>query len=159
MSISWLYRKKRGKGERRAGFTVHACWKILQLKRQAVIFIISSMVRLPQRKAYLRETNFEIQFFSDWHVLYSFFAIFLQDSKGSRPVPLPGFEVSPAPSAAAEKTEVKHIIRLSNTQQTLLLSAQDEELQAKWVDFLSKAARGEASAEASTSLTEHRKSQ
>ncbi|XP_005749123.1 faciogenital dysplasia isoform X2 [Pundamilia nyererei] len=82
-----------------------------------------------------------------------------QDSKGSRPVPLPGFEVSPAPSAAAEKTEVKHIIRLSNTQQTLLLSAQDEELQAKWVDFLSKAARGEASAEASTSLTEHRKSQ
>lgn len=84
---------------------------------------------------------------------------FLQDSKGSRSVPLPGFEVSPAPSAAAEKTEVKHIIRLSNTQQTLLLSAQDEELQAKWVDFLSKAARGEASAEASTSLTEHRKSQ
>lgn len=82
-----------------------------------------------------------------------------QDSKGSRPVPLPGFEVSPAPSAAAEKTEVKHIIRLSNTQQTLLLSAQDEELQAKWVDFLSKAARGETSAEASTSLTEHRKSQ
>lgn len=82
-----------------------------------------------------------------------------QDSKGSRPVPLPGFEVSPAPSAAAEKSEVKHIIRLSNTQQTLLLSAQDEELQAKWVDFLSKAARGEASAEASTSLTEHRKSQ
>ncbi|XP_012773298.3 faciogenital dysplasia isoform X4 [Maylandia zebra] len=82
-----------------------------------------------------------------------------QDSRGSRPVPLPGFEVSPAPSAAAEKTEVKHIIRLSNTQQTLLLSAQDEELQAKWVDFLSKAARGEASAEASTSLTEHRKSQ
>lgn len=117
------------------------------------------MVRLPQRKACPRETNFEIQFFSDWHVLYSFFTIFLQDSKGSRPVPLPGFEVSPAPSAAAEKTEVKHIIRLSNTQQTLLLSAQDEELQAKWVDFLSKAARGEASAEASTSLTEHRKSQ
>lgn len=82
-----------------------------------------------------------------------------QDSKGSRAIPLPGFEVSTVPSAAAEKTEVKHVIRLSHTQQTLLLSAQDAELQAKWVDFLSKAARGESPTEATTSLSEHRKSQ
>ncbi|KAM4562851.1 faciogenital dysplasia isoform 2-T2 [Odontesthes bonariensis] len=80
-----------------------------------------------------------------------------QDSKGSRTVPLPGFEVSTVPSA--DKSDVKHVFRLSHTQQTLLLSAQDAELQAKWVDVLSKAARGETPPEASTSVTEHRKSQ
>ncbi|XP_008286452.1 faciogenital dysplasia isoform X2 [Stegastes partitus] len=80
-----------------------------------------------------------------------------QDIKGSRAVPLPGFEVSTVPSA--EKSDVKHVLRLSHTQQTLLLSAQDAELQAKWVDILSKAARGETPTEASASLTEHRKSQ
>ncbi|XP_026188793.1 faciogenital dysplasia [Mastacembelus armatus] len=78
-----------------------------------------------------------------------------QDSKGARVVPLSGFEVS----VAGEKSEVKHVIRLSHTQQTLLLSAQDAELQAKWVDVLSKAARGETPPDASVSLTEHRKSQ
>uniref|UniRef100_A0A7N8Y7I1 Faciogenital dysplasia n=1 Tax=Mastacembelus armatus TaxID=205130 RepID=A0A7N8Y7I1_9TELE len=62
-------------------------------------------------------------------------------------------------SVAGEKSEVKHVIRLSHTQQTLLLSAQDAELQAKWVDVLSKAARGETPPDASVSLTEHRKSQ
>ncbi|XP_041860208.1 faciogenital dysplasia [Melanotaenia boesemani] len=82
-----------------------------------------------------------------------------QDSKGSRTVSLPGFEVSMVPSATAEKSDIKHVFRLSHTQQMLLLSAQDAELQAKWVDILSKAARGEAPAEASMSLTEHRKSQ
>uniref|UniRef100_A0A3Q0R549 FYVE, RhoGEF and PH domain containing 3 n=1 Tax=Amphilophus citrinellus TaxID=61819 RepID=A0A3Q0R549_AMPCI len=88
--------------------------------------------------------------------------LYLQSSgqvRGSRAIPLPGFEVSTVPSTAAEKTEVKHVIRLSHTQQTLLLSAQDAELQAKWVDFLSKAARGESPTEATTSLSEHRKSQ
>ncbi|XP_040910089.1 faciogenital dysplasia isoform X3 [Toxotes jaculatrix] len=82
-----------------------------------------------------------------------------QDSKGARAVPLPGFEVSATPPSAAEKSEVKHVFRLSHTQQTLLLSAQDAELQAKWMDVLSKAARGETPTDASTSLTEHRKSQ
>lgn len=74
-------------------------------------------------------------------------------------IPLPGFEVSAAPPSAGEKSEVKHTLRLSNAQQTLLLSAQDADHQAKWLDVLSKAARGEAPADASTSLTEHRKSQ
>ncbi|KAM6929693.1 faciogenital dysplasia [Lycodopsis pacificus] len=81
-----------------------------------------------------------------------------QDSKGARAVPLPGFEVSAVPSGG-EKSEIKHAFRLSHTQQTLLLSAPDAELQAKWVDVLSKAGRGETPADASASLTEHRKSQ
>uniref|UniRef100_A0A4W6EKZ5 FYVE, RhoGEF and PH domain containing 3 n=1 Tax=Lates calcarifer TaxID=8187 RepID=A0A4W6EKZ5_LATCA len=82
-----------------------------------------------------------------------------QDSKGARVVPLPGFEVSVMQPSAAEKSEVKHALRLSNTQQTLLLSAQDAELQAKWADVLSKASRGETPTDASTSMTENRKSQ
>ncbi|XP_054902221.1 faciogenital dysplasia isoform X1 [Poeciliopsis prolifica] len=82
-----------------------------------------------------------------------------QDLKGSRAVPLPGFEVSMVPSATADKPEVKNVFKLSHSQQTFLLSAQDAELQAKWVEVLSKASRGEAPAEASMSLTEHRKSQ
>uniref|UniRef100_A0A8C4EN74 FYVE, RhoGEF and PH domain containing 3 n=1 Tax=Dicentrarchus labrax TaxID=13489 RepID=A0A8C4EN74_DICLA len=86
-------------------------------------------------------------------------ALFDRDSKGARPVPLPGFEVSMVPSSASEKSEVKHALRLSHIQQTLLLSAQDAELQTKWVDILSKAARRETPTDASTSLTEHRKSQ
>lgn len=74
-------------------------------------------------------------------------------------VPLPGFEVSVVSPPAGEKSEVKQALRLSHTQQTLLLSAQDAELQAKWVEVLSKAARGETPMDASTSVTEHRKSQ
>uniref|UniRef100_A0A3Q3XAE1 FYVE, RhoGEF and PH domain containing 3 n=1 Tax=Mola mola TaxID=94237 RepID=A0A3Q3XAE1_MOLML len=82
--------------------------------------------------------------------------LYLQSSgQGARPVPLPGFEVSVIP--VGEKSEVKHGLRLSHTQQTLLLSAQDAELQAKWVDLLSKAARGEMPSDAG--LAEHRKSQ
>ncbi|XP_029362096.1 faciogenital dysplasia [Echeneis naucrates] len=82
-----------------------------------------------------------------------------QDSKGAKVVPLPGFKVSVIPSTAAEKPEIKHALRLSHTQQTLLLSAQDAEVHAKWLDVLSKAARGETPTDASTSLSEHRKSQ
>nr|XP_020466346.1 FYVE, RhoGEF and PH domain-containing protein 3 isoform X1 [Monopterus albus] len=82
-----------------------------------------------------------------------------QDTKGARAVPLPGFEVNIVPPSAGEKSEVRHVLRLSHTQQTLLLSAQDAEVQAKWVDVLSKAARGETPTDTSTSLTEYRKSQ
>ncbi|XP_034447171.1 faciogenital dysplasia isoform X2 [Hippoglossus hippoglossus] len=82
-----------------------------------------------------------------------------QDSKGARAVPLPGFEVSASPPSAAEKSEGKHAVRLTHAQQTLLLSAQDAEVQAKWIDVLSRAARGESPTDSSTSLTEHRKSQ
>ncbi|XP_029975230.1 faciogenital dysplasia [Salarias fasciatus] len=82
-----------------------------------------------------------------------------QDLKGSRAVPLPGFEVSAVPAAAAEKSDMKHVLRLSHTHQTLLLSAHDAELQAKWLDVLLKAARGDALPETQTKLSEHRKSQ
>ncbi|XP_026223709.1 faciogenital dysplasia isoform X2 [Anabas testudineus] len=82
-----------------------------------------------------------------------------QESKGARAVPLPGFEVSTVPPSAGEKSEARHALRLSNTQQTLLLSAQDAELQAMWMDVLSKGARGETPTDASVSLSEHRKSQ
>ncbi|XP_062315171.1 faciogenital dysplasia isoform X1 [Osmerus eperlanus] len=82
-----------------------------------------------------------------------------QDSRGARAVPLPGFEVSTAPLPATEKSELKHTFRLSHTQQALLFGAQDAELQAKWVEVLSRAARGEMPTDASVSLTENRKSQ
>ncbi|KAM8830002.1 faciogenital dysplasia isoform 1-T4 [Synchiropus picturatus] len=80
-----------------------------------------------------------------------------QELKGARAVPLPGFEVSVVPPSS-ERSEVRHVLRLSNTQQTLLLSAPDAELQAKWLDFLSKAARAETPAD-TPNLSEHRKSQ
>ncbi|XP_033982376.1 faciogenital dysplasia [Trematomus bernacchii] len=82
-----------------------------------------------------------------------------QDSKGARVVPLPGFDVSVMPPSGSEKSEIKHAFRLCHAQQTLLLSAQDPELQTKWVDVLSRAARGETPTDASTSQTENRKSQ
>uniref|UniRef100_A0A8C8E083 FYVE, RhoGEF and PH domain-containing protein 3 n=1 Tax=Oryzias sinensis TaxID=183150 RepID=A0A8C8E083_9TELE len=81
------------------------------------------------------------------------------DPKGSRGVPLQGLEVSLVPSGTNDKSDIKHMFRLSHAQQTFLLSAQDAELQTKWVDILSKAARGETPTEAQSSLTEHRKSQ
>lgn len=84
-----------------------------------------------------------------------------QDSKGARAVPLSGFEVGAVPaSSGGERPEVKHAIRLGHAQQTLLLGAPDAELQAKWLDVLSRAARGETPADAaSTGPTEHRRSQ
>ncbi|KAF3697068.1 FYVE, RhoGEF and PH domain-containing protein 3 Zinc finger FYVE domain-containing protein 5 [Channa argus] len=82
-----------------------------------------------------------------------------QDTKGARAVPLPGFEVSIVAPSAGEKSEIKHALQLHHPQQTLLLSAQDPELQAKWMNVLSKAAHGEIPTDASMSLTEHRKSQ
>uniref|UniRef100_A0A3P9MKT7 FYVE, RhoGEF and PH domain containing 3 n=1 Tax=Oryzias latipes TaxID=8090 RepID=A0A3P9MKT7_ORYLA len=82
-----------------------------------------------------------------------------QDPKGSRGVPLQGLEVSLVPSGTNDKSDIKHMFRLSHAQQTFLLSAQDAELQTKWVGILSKAARGETPTEAQSSLTEHRKSQ
>ncbi|XP_076022473.1 faciogenital dysplasia [Genypterus blacodes] len=67
-----------------------------------------------------------------------------QDAKGSRAVSLPGFEVSTSAAASSssgsEKSEMKHVFRLSHAQQAFLLSAQDAELLAKWVDVVSKAA-------------------
>lgn len=80
-----------------------------------------------------------------------------QDVRGARTISLPGYEVSTSLSPS-EKSEGKHVFRLSNSQHALLFSAQDLELMAKWVELLSHAAKGEAS-EMSVSLTDHRKSQ
>ncbi|XP_034028648.1 faciogenital dysplasia isoform X2 [Thalassophryne amazonica] len=80
-----------------------------------------------------------------------------QEAKGARVVSLPGFEVSVVPTN--DKSEVRHALRLIHGQQALLLSAHDTELQAKWADVLSKAARGESASDALTNQTEHGKSQ
>ncbi|XP_045063158.1 FYVE, RhoGEF and PH domain-containing protein 3-like isoform X1 [Coregonus clupeaformis] len=82
-----------------------------------------------------------------------------QDSRGARAIPLPGFEVSVAAPSATEKSELKHTFQLSHSQQALLFSAQDAEVQAKWVELLSRAARGETPTDTPVSLTEHRESQ
>ncbi|XP_068183737.1 faciogenital dysplasia isoform X2 [Antennarius striatus] len=79
-----------------------------------------------------------------------------QDSKGARALPLPGFEVSAVPPPGGDKPEVKLALRLSHAHQTLLLSAPDADLQARWMDVLSRAAGGET--DAPTGITEHRKS-
>ncbi|CDQ86977.1 unnamed protein product [Oncorhynchus mykiss] len=82
-----------------------------------------------------------------------------QDSRGARAIPLPGFEVSVVAPSATEKSELKHAFQLSHSQQALLFSAQDTEVQAKWVELLSRAARGETPTDTPFSLTEHRESQ
>ncbi|KAM8994942.1 FYVE, RhoGEF and PH domain-containing protein 3 isoform 9-T12 [Ara ararauna] len=64
-----------------------------------------------------------------------------QDGRSPRPIPLPGYEVSLPGSG--EKFEVKHIFKLCQSQQTLYFSAEDEELQMKWMEVLTKAAKGE----------------
>ncbi|XP_053360253.1 faciogenital dysplasia [Clarias gariepinus] len=80
-----------------------------------------------------------------------------QDARGARTISLPGYEVS-AVLSPSEKSEGKHVFRLSNSQHAMLFSAPDVELMDKWVDLLSYAANGVAS-ETSLSVTEHRKSQ
>uniref|UniRef100_A0A8D0G7C6 FYVE, RhoGEF and PH domain containing 3 n=1 Tax=Sphenodon punctatus TaxID=8508 RepID=A0A8D0G7C6_SPHPU len=65
-----------------------------------------------------------------------------QDGRTPRAIPLPGYEVSfPNPG---EKFESKYVFKLCQSQQTLCFSAEDEELQIKWMEVLSKAAKGEA---------------
>ncbi|KAK7882196.1 hypothetical protein WMY93_028370 [Mugilogobius chulae] len=83
-----------------------------------------------------------------------------QESKGARMIPLSGFDVSLVSPSSGDKSEVKHTLRLSHTQQTVLLSAPDAELQAKWAEVLSQAAGGETPPDTPPSnLTEHRNSQ
>ncbi|XP_074952737.1 FYVE, RhoGEF and PH domain-containing protein 3 isoform X2 [Phalacrocorax aristotelis] len=64
-----------------------------------------------------------------------------EDGRNPRPIPLPGYEVSLPGSG--EKFEVKHVFKLCQSQQTLYFSAEDEELQMKWMEILTKAAKGE----------------
>ncbi|XP_068946684.1 FYVE, RhoGEF and PH domain-containing protein 3 isoform X1 [Petaurus breviceps papuanus] len=64
-----------------------------------------------------------------------------QDGRSPRTIPLPGYEVTlPGP---AEKLEAKYTLKLSQSHQTLYLSVEDEELQRRWMEVLTRAARGE----------------
>lgn len=38
---------------------------------------------------------------------------------------------------------MKHVFKLCQSQQTIYFSAEDEELQLKWMEILAKAAKGE----------------
>ncbi|KAJ8394787.1 hypothetical protein AAFF_G00041420 [Aldrovandia affinis] len=78
-----------------------------------------------------------------------------QDGRGARAIPLPGYEVS----CPSEKQEMKNVFRLSQSQHTLLLSAQDPDLQTKWVELLTRLFRGEAPADTPVCPAEFRKSQ
>ncbi|XP_032996773.1 FYVE, RhoGEF and PH domain-containing protein 3 isoform X1 [Lacerta agilis] len=64
-----------------------------------------------------------------------------QDGRIPRSIPLPGYEVEFLHSG--EKFDSKHVFKLCQSQQTMYFSADDEELQIKWMDILSKAAKGE----------------
>ncbi|EMP27895.1 FYVE, RhoGEF and PH domain-containing protein 1, partial [Chelonia mydas] len=64
-----------------------------------------------------------------------------QDGQTPRAIPLPGYAVS-LPSSG-EKFEVKHVFKLCQSQQTIYFSAEDEEQQTKWMEILTKAAKGE----------------
>lgn len=74
-------------------------------------------------------------------LLHPFILIFIQDGRTPRTIPLPGYEVTlPGP---AEKLEAKYTLKLSQSHQTLYLSVEDEELQQRWMEVLTRAARGE----------------
>uniref|UniRef100_A0A8D2KYQ8 FYVE, RhoGEF and PH domain containing 3 n=1 Tax=Varanus komodoensis TaxID=61221 RepID=A0A8D2KYQ8_VARKO len=64
-----------------------------------------------------------------------------QDGRVPRSIPLPGYEVDFPHSG--ERFESKYVFKLSQSQQTMYFSAEDEDLQIKWMDILTKAAKGE----------------
>nr|DBA18685.1 TPA: hypothetical protein GDO54_016904 [Pyxicephalus adspersus] len=68
-----------------------------------------------------------------------------QDVRPQRAIPLPGYDVS-LPSAS-DKVDIKHVFKLSQSQQTLFFSVEDEELLMKWMGLLSRASRGETTEE------------
>ncbi|KAJ8370862.1 hypothetical protein SKAU_G00108900 [Synaphobranchus kaupii] len=78
-----------------------------------------------------------------------------QEGRGARAIPLSGYEVS----LPAEKQEMRNVFKLSHSQQTLLLSAQDCDLQTKWMEILNRASKGEPPTETPVSSAEFRKSQ
>eukprot|EP00079_Xenopus_tropicalis_P016007 XP_004914237.1 PREDICTED: FYVE, RhoGEF and PH domain-containing protein 3 isoform X1 [Xenopus tropicalis] len=64
-----------------------------------------------------------------------------QDGRPPRAIPLPGYEVG-LPSAG-DKVDLKHVFKLSQSQQVLFFGAEDEDLLQKWKGILSKASRGD----------------
>ncbi|KAM4720774.1 FYVE, RhoGEF and PH domain-containing protein 3 [Rhinophrynus dorsalis] len=65
-----------------------------------------------------------------------------QDGRAPRAIPLPGYDVS-LPSAS-DKMDLKHVFKLSQSQQTMFFSAEDEDLLMKWMAIVSKASKGES---------------
>ncbi|KAM4652488.1 LOW QUALITY PROTEIN: FYVE, RhoGEF and PH domain-containing protein 3 [Discoglossus pictus] len=66
-----------------------------------------------------------------------------QDGRTPRAIPLPGYEVS-LPSAS-DKVDLKHVFKLSQSQQTIFFSADDEDLLTRWMDILFKVSKGDTS--------------
>ncbi|XP_070594625.1 FYVE, RhoGEF and PH domain-containing protein 3 isoform X1 [Erythrolamprus reginae] len=64
-----------------------------------------------------------------------------QDGRIPRSIPLLGYEVDFPHSA--EKFESKYVFKLCQSQQTIYFSAEDEDLQMKWMAILTKAAKGD----------------
>uniref|UniRef100_A0A8C5AVV1 FYVE, RhoGEF and PH domain containing 1 n=1 Tax=Gadus morhua TaxID=8049 RepID=A0A8C5AVV1_GADMO len=61
-----------------------------------------------------------------------------QDVKAQRSVPLIGWQVS-----LPESCDRRHAFKMTQSHMTLLFSAEAEELQTRWMDVLSRAAKGE----------------
>lgn len=68
-----------------------------------------------------------------------------QDGRNQRAIPLPGYEVS-LPSAS-DKVDLKHVFKLTQSQQILLFGAEDEDLLMKWMGVLGRASRGDTTSE------------
>ncbi|XP_041129662.1 FYVE, RhoGEF and PH domain-containing protein 3-like isoform X3 [Polyodon spathula] len=77
-----------------------------------------------------------------------------QEVRMPRAILLPGYEIS----LATEKLDMKHVFKLSQSQHSILFSAEEEELQCKWIEILSKAVKGESGQEDLCSKTEAKNS-
>ncbi|KAM4020354.1 FYVE, RhoGEF and PH domain-containing protein 1 isoform 2-T2 [Anomaloglossus baeobatrachus] len=64
-----------------------------------------------------------------------------QDVKAQRSIPLIGFEVTPTDQG--ERSDRKHVFKISQSQLSFYFSPEAEELQRRWVSALSRAGRGE----------------
>ncbi|CAJ0938696.1 unnamed protein product [Ranitomeya imitator] len=64
-----------------------------------------------------------------------------QDVKAQRSIPLIGFEVTP--TEQCERSDRKHVFKISQSQLSFYFSPEAEELQRRWVNALSRAGRGE----------------
>ncbi|XP_032892424.1 FYVE, RhoGEF and PH domain-containing protein 3 isoform X1 [Amblyraja radiata] len=85
---------------------------------------------------------------SDPMVLYLHIGI--QEGKQSRTIPLPGYEIEQL--IPGDVMERKHTFKLRQSQQTFYFSADDEELQKKWIDVISKVAKGQVEEDPSNSV-------
>ncbi|XP_068104408.1 FYVE, RhoGEF and PH domain-containing protein 1 isoform X2 [Hyperolius riggenbachi] len=64
-----------------------------------------------------------------------------QDVKAQRSIPLIGFEVTP--TELCERSDRKHVFKISQSQLSFYFSPETEELQRRWANVLSQAGRGE----------------